>query len=155
MKPAWGGDGIGVRRASASSLRAVIAEIRSEVPDRPLLMQRYVPEIEAGEWSLIFVAGRFRHAVLKQPAAGDFRVNSRFGGKRGRQMAPETAVASAALILSAVQPTPLYARVDGVIVDQRFVCIELELTDPNLYLDLAPDTAASLAEETVRLARTV
>src|SRR5688572_3660761 len=46
-----------------------------------LLVQPYMPEIASkGEWSLIFLGGGYSHAVLKQPGAGDFRVQREFGG---------------------------------------------------------------------------
>ena len=45
------------------------------------LLQRFVPESQSrGEISLVFLSGRFSHAVLKRPRAGDFRVQMDFGG---------------------------------------------------------------------------
>jgi glutathione synthase/RimK-type ligase-like ATP-grasp enzyme len=153
LKPAWGGDGIGVYRATSCSAESVIAQIHAKLPGRPLLMQPYLPQIRDGEWSLIFVAGEFCHAVLKLPAAEDFRANGRFGATRRLATPPKVAIDTAAQVLSFVGSTPLYARVDGVMADNSFMCTELELTDPNLCLDLAPQTAARLAAETVRLTK--
>lgn len=153
LKPTWGGDGIGVHRATSRSVDSVIAEVRAELPDRPLLMQPYLPSIKDGEWSLIFVAGQFCHAALKLPASEDFRANSRFGATRRLATPPKVAVDVAAQVLAFVGSAPLYARVDGVMANNNFICTELELTDPNLYLDLAPQTAERLAAETIRMTK--
>jgi len=42
----------------------------------PFLVQPFIPEIqEHGEISFVYIDGRFSHAALKRPAAGDFRVH--------------------------------------------------------------------------------
>jgi hypothetical protein len=45
---------------------------------------------------------------------------------------------------------PLYARVDGVVADGRFVLRELEVNEPGLGLDLAPGSADRFAEALLR-----
>ena len=44
------------------------------------IWRRWSGSCRTGEWSLVFFAGRFSHAVLKRPAAGDFRVQAEHGG---------------------------------------------------------------------------
>ena len=39
----------------------------------------------------------------------------------------------------------LYARVDGCIVDGRFVLMELEMLEPDLFFNLAPEAAPRFA----------
>ncbi len=151
VKPAWGGDGVGVRRVDAESVDAAIADILAEAPGRPLMVQPYLPEIAAGEWSLVFIGGEFAHAVLKRPAAGDFRVNSRFGGVRARAEPVGGIIEDAARILDLLPARPLYARIDGVVRAGSLLCTELELTDPGLYFDLAPESAGKLAVATLAL----
>lgn len=42
---------------------------------------------------------------------------------------------------------PLYARIDGVITGTGVFClIELEMNEPDLYCDYAPEQAACFAE---------
>ncbi|MFO7680581.1 MAG: hypothetical protein R6X34_11065, partial [Chloroflexota bacterium] len=41
----------------------------------------------------------------------------------------------------------LYARVDGVVVNGRFVLMELELIEPALFLSLAAGSAARFAQK--------
>ncbi|HWA48634.1 MAG TPA: hypothetical protein VG742_10190, partial [Dongiaceae bacterium] len=138
-----------VRRADAASIHGVVAGIAAEVPGRPLMVQSYLPEIEEGEWSLIFLGGAFAHAVLKRPAPGEFRINSRFGGTRAAVSPPRAMIADGEHVASLLPEVPLYARIDGVMRDGRLLCTELELTDPNLYFDLAPESAQKLASLTL------
>jgi hypothetical protein len=54
-----------------------------EVPPlaEPAIVQPFLASIrDAGELSLIYLGGRFSHAVRKVPAAGDFRVQEEHGG---------------------------------------------------------------------------
>ena len=45
------------------------------------MVQPFVDEIATeGEWSLLFFAGEYSHAVLKRPRPGDFRVQEAHGG---------------------------------------------------------------------------
>lgn len=47
-----------------------------------VLVQAYLPEIATGgELSMVSIDGRYSHAVRNVPKAGDFRVQSDFGGK--------------------------------------------------------------------------
>jgi len=84
--------------------------------------------------------------VRKVAAAGDFRVQREFGGAFTvvEPSAAEIAVAEAAL---AVAPAPpFYARVDLIPdADGRPLVMELELIEPDLYLDLTPDRGESFA----------
>ncbi|KAF2085052.1 hypothetical protein K490DRAFT_59167 [Saccharata proteae CBS 121410] len=52
-------------------------------PGSSFMIQEFMSAIQSpsgGEWSLIYVAGQLTHAVLKEPRAGEFRINSAFGG---------------------------------------------------------------------------
>jgi len=120
------------------------------------ILQAFVPEIQThGELSLMFIAGRFSHAVLKRPAAGDFRVQSEFGGSVATHRVADGARAFGEAVVAAVPHPWLYARVDIVETAQGPVLMELELIEPALFLDAAPGAAARLAEEIVRLTRVV
>ena len=105
------------------------------------MIQKFVDEITTtGEWSLIFFAGKFSHAVLKRPQDGDFRVQSDFGGTSHLHTPPAELITQAEEILRLIEAPLLYARVDGVNSDGRFVLIELELIEPQLFLGV--DAAA-------------
>lgn len=112
-----------------------------------MLAQPWLTSITAsGEWSLIYFDGRFSHAVAKVPREGEFRVQPEHGGIITRCDPPAGAreVADAAL---AEAPTPsTYARVDLVAGnDGSLQVIELELIEPALWLDHAPDPTAFAA----------
>lgn len=115
------------------------------------------PFIEAlardGELSFVFLGGEFSHAVLKRAAAGEFRVQSRYGGTVTRVDAPAEWVTQARSILEAVPGPWLYARVDGCILDGRFVLVELEMLEPDLFLNYEPEAPARFAEALLRLLR--
>ena len=54
--------------------------------------------------------------------------------------------AAAAATITALDPTPTYARVDLVRAgDGQLLLIEVELIEPELWFDLAPDAATRLA----------
>jgi hypothetical protein len=111
-------------------------------------------EIEReGEWSLHFFDGAFSHAIVKRPRTGDFRVQLEHGGS------VESAEPSAAMIeaarraIDAAPDTgapPLYARVDGCVVNGAFVLMELELLEPALSLACSNGAAERLADALLR-----
>jgi glutathione synthase/RimK-type ligase-like ATP-grasp enzyme len=116
-----------------------------------VLLQARVPEVEErGEWSFVFFDRQYSHAVLKRAAPGEFRVHIEWGGT------VETATPSTALVLDAQTlvdrldlPVP-YARVDGTEVDGRLMLMELELIEPELFLDHHPEAASRLASAVLR-----
>ena len=87
-----------------------------------------------GEYSFIFVAKRFSHCVLKVPAAGDYRVQSVFGGQNHTHTPSADDLAIAQSVLEAIDFDLLYARVD-MMRDARgaLALMELEIIEPYLY----------------------
>lgn len=122
----------------------------SELPPGEYLLQPFVQAIvDDGEWSLLFFGGEFSHAVIKRPAAGDYRVQSQYGG-RTDAIEPDAATLAAAKHALATCATlglgdAGYARVDGVVVNGRFLLMELELIEPFLFLADRPDAAERYA----------
>jgi len=117
-----------------------------------VMVQPFVPEILGGEWSQIFLGGDYSHAVVKRPAAGDFRVQHDFGGTIEVREPSAALVADARAALSAAADATgvrveeiLYARVDGVDRDGRLMLMELELIEPVLFFAHAPGSAARMA----------
>jgi hypothetical protein len=114
------------------------------------VLQAFVPEIAAGEVSLVFVDGSYSHAVHKQPAPGEFRVQRDFGG-RIATMAPSPPLRTFAerVLQTAARPW-IYARVDLVETRAGPILMELELIEPDLFLARAPDAADRLADALLR-----
>ena len=103
----------------------------------PAMVQQFIPEIlSPGEWSLVFIGGEFSHSVVKLPTAGEFRVQSQFGGTARALKPPQEMVRVASKIIELLPEPPLYARVDGIECQSGFVLMEVELIEPVLFLGL-------------------
>jgi glutathione synthase/RimK-type ligase-like ATP-grasp enzyme len=139
---------------------AAFAEAVMQLPrEFEYLVQPFVLEIVSdGEWSLLYFAGEFSHAVIKRPAAGDYRVQDEFGGSVEPVQPNAATLAAADRALAAVAALGhgghAYVRVDGVISAGRFLIMELELIEPFLYLAARPAAAERLARDVAeRVAR--
>lgn len=111
------------------------------------LLQRFLPEVvERGEVSLVFVADVCTHAVRKRARAGDFRVQYDFGGSATREAVDPGLERFGRQALEASGLAWLYARVDVVETASGPVLMELELIEPDLFLDQAPEAGDRLAE---------
>lgn len=136
IKPAVSGGAYLTRLFDRSEIASVAAEYTPIAIERDLLIQPFMPEIqEQGELSLLFFGGEFSHAVLKKPSAGEFRVQSQFGGNYRAIEVSEELIEIAMKIIAAFGGELVYARVDGIISDGKFLLMELELIEPDLYFD--------------------
>src|SRR5262249_58766925 len=106
-----------------------------------------------GEWSLIFLGGEYSHAVLKRPAEGDFRVQRHFGGSPAAAVPSARLIADAAAVLAEIGGPLLYARVDGIEREGRFVLMEAEVNEPYLFLEFSADAPGLFADAIARLTR--
>jgi glutathione synthase/RimK-type ligase-like ATP-grasp enzyme len=112
----------------------------------PAIVQRFIEAIESeGEWSLVFVGGEYSHAVNKKPAAKDFRVQVEHGGTVIGGEAPAIALQFAARVLKLLPRPAVFARVDVVVDCGRIWLMELEVIEPELYLEMAAGAAGRLA----------
>jgi len=114
------------------------------------LVQPFIPEISReGELSLIFFNQQFSHAALKRPAEGEFRVQAEHGGHEVRFQPDEQTISAASVILEHAAGETLYARVDGFLKDGVFQLMELELIEPDLFLDLEPGAGERFVQSLV------
>lgn len=118
------------------------------------MVQPYVPGIdETGERALVYVGGRFLHAVQKgavlAPGAAYDDEKMPHPDLRPWQPTPgELGVAARALAAVPGSPELLYARVDLVDDADGAPCVmELELVEPNLFLFLHEDSLSAVTEE--------
>lgn len=136
IKPAVSGGAYLTRLFDRSEIASVAAEYASIGVERDLLIQPFMPEIqELGELSLLFFGDKFSHAVLKRPSVGEFRVQSQFGGNYRAIAVSEELIETAQKIIAAFGGELVYARVDGIISNGKFLLMELELIEPDLYFD--------------------
>lgn len=146
LKPAWGASGHDVRVVQVNGLSS--ERIRWRAGDRRgVIAQSFVPEIKEGETSLVFFGNTYSHALLRRPAAGDFRANSDYGSQM--ELAPRTDPAKievARHALSTLPFVPTYSRVDVTGTGDDVTLMELELNEPSLGLHLSPGAAARFAD---------
>ena len=122
---------------------------------RTAMVQPYLASVdEAGETAMLFIGGSFSHAVRKGPllkqgegvrqdrdSRGDLRAARPGADQRDVAEAVFEAIGS----LQPGVPAPLYARIDLVRdAEGRPVVLELELTEPSLFLPQAPGAARTL-----------
>ena len=121
-----------------------VAERLTEHGD--VVVQPFVPAIVDGERSLVFLGGRFSHAVRKVPKVGDYRSQRHLGGHEVDHE-PNSAELQVALAAMAAAPGRLtYARVDLVDWEGAPVLIELEVIEPDLFLRDVPERVDRFVE---------
>jgi glutathione synthase/RimK-type ligase-like ATP-grasp enzyme len=129
--------------ASGDTRRA----FRELVAESDVLVQPFLREIEQeGEWSFVFLGGEFSHAVLKRPAAGDFRVQAEYGGSVLTQPPPSSAISEAKAVANHLRGPWAYARIDAVLAEGALTLMEVELIEPYLFLGSHPMAAVRLAD---------
>jgi glutathione synthase/RimK-type ligase-like ATP-grasp enzyme len=112
-----------------------------------MLVQPFLRSVAGeGEYSCLLFGGRFSHAIVKRPKAGDYRVQPHLGGSEHPCPPPEGAIDLAHEALAAAPADAAYARVDMVRDNEgKLAIIELELIEPALWLQHAPDGGESFA----------
>ncbi|MDO9187501.1 MAG: hypothetical protein Q7W13_15915 [Bacteroidia bacterium] len=114
--------------------------INDLLKEEAFLVQPFIKEIETeGEWSFIFFDGKYSHSVLKKPRSGDFRVQHCYGGTIHADNIETLHVETAKKFVDRFAKDCLYARVDGVMVNNEFLLMELELLEPFLFLSYHPN----------------
>ncbi len=111
-----------------------------EVTGRRMLVQPMMTTIASeGELSLFMLGGRYSHAIVKRPKAGDFRVQPQFGGVFEATDPAPAARELADAALAASGSGIAYARVDMVGDGAAgYRLMEIELIEPYLFLERAP-----------------
>ncbi|GAA0964209.1 hypothetical protein GCM10009555_000840 [Acrocarpospora macrocephala] len=135
-----------IRTGDRQQAEAFAVELESQ--GRTIMVQPYLETVEhEGELSLIYFGGQFSHAVRRNAMlAHDMRDGVAGNGKFTLRDPDEDQFELAERVLGQVAEELLYARVDVVrMPDGEPVLIELELTEPYLYLKAefdAPDMFA-------------
>lgn len=119
---------------------------------RTAMIQPYLESVEGeGETSIVFLDGEISHAVRKVPALTE----GGHGDPSGLvALTPELRDTAVAIMNTADARGLLYARVD-LVRDGRgaLALMELELTEPTLFLPQAPHAATTLAMAILRRLR--
>lgn len=150
VKPTVSGGAHRTWRATPAGVMEDDARLAAMIEQGAVMVQPLLGEVEReGEWSLVFFAGRYSHAVLKRPRTGDFRVQREHGGSLAPAAPSGKTIVAAERVLESVPfgpEPPLYARVDGCVVDGELLLMELELLEPELFLRCAAEAPDRLAE---------
>ncbi len=145
VKPRTGAGGVGVVVAQSAQdprLEGLVAG--------PWIAQPLVASVRTtGESSVYVLDGRAVAQVDKRAAGEEVRVHELYGGSSrpvpldaGRAAVAEDAVRRAGRLRGA---DLAYARVDLMVWEEAWVVSELELIEPGLYLDVAPEVAGHFA----------
>ncbi|MBX3726215.1 MAG: hypothetical protein KF823_09880 [Xanthomonadales bacterium] len=152
VKPTVGAGSRGARRFLASEREQAVDHARQlQAQGLHVLVQPYLDQVdEAGETALLYFDGEFSHAIRKGPLlkrqAGSTR--ALFAPEHIRERTPSAQERSVAEQVLAAQPFGRlpYARVDLLPSPEGPRLLELELTEPSLFLDHAPGSADRLVD---------
>ncbi len=82
IKPLFLGGGASVAKTSATdpAFDTKVAALMAEAGKEPLIVQRFIPEVVAGDKRVFIIDGAVAGVVRRVPNAGDFRANIHVGG---------------------------------------------------------------------------
>lgn len=139
VKPVVSGGSKNTFKVTLENAGKIEQQLGTFLAKEDFIVQPFLAAIEtSGEWSFVFFGGRFSHALLKRSKPGDFRVQAAFGGTVDLPNPSTALLASAQKYVDRFASQCLYARVDGTVVDEQFILMELELIEPFLFLETAP-----------------
>lgn len=160
VKPSVGAGSRDAQRHGRDERAAAIAHVRRLLDaHRSALLQPYLPSVDAeGETALLFFDGEFSHAIRKGPLLQRNAEATRalFAAEHITPRPPsdyQIAVAHRALAAMPFAQPLLYARVDLIRADDGSSrLLELELTEPSVFLAHAEGAAARFAAAILRRA---
>jgi glutathione synthase/RimK-type ligase-like ATP-grasp enzyme len=122
------------------------AEVKNLPVDKyEFMIQPFLTDIQTeGEYSFIFLGGKFSHALVKRPKNGDFRVQSEYGGSVDAYSPTSEELKLTEFIHSILPEKPHYARIDLARYHGELVIMEVELLEPELFFRIRPDSAHQL-----------
>mgnify|MGYP000969581151 CR=1 FL=1 len=136
IKPAFSAGSYLTEVFEVANMEEINQKYQTIASEKDLLLQEFKPEIETeGEMSLIFFNKNFSHAVNKKPKAGDFRIQVQFGGIYAAVRPSAEVIQQAQSIVNTFPNDLLYARVDGIIINNKIQLMEVECIEPDLYFN--------------------
>ena len=151
LKPCFGAEGHGVTRFSKRDTTYAASVLRELLRMSDVLLQAYVPAVEQGEYSAVFIGNEYSHCVKKTPRKGDFRSNYSFGAREELiELQPELRT-EVTQIYKKCAIESLYARFDFVLAKTGIILMELELIEPYLFMDVQPAAAQKFVRAFERL----
>ncbi|MDG5766261.1 hypothetical protein QA596_02200 [Balneolales bacterium ANBcel1] len=147
LKPAISGGARHTWRVNQQNAGEIASLLKHLIPEESFLLQPFIQDVlHTGEITLMVIGGRYTHAVQKLPKPGDFRVQDDHGGTVHAFVPTRDQIALAEHAMAACPSPPAYGRVD-LVRDRagRWVVMELEIIEPELWLRYHPPAAVDLA----------
>ncbi|MGK0201241.1 MAG: glutathione synthase/RimK-type ligase-like ATP-grasp enzyme [Planctomycetota bacterium] len=133
VKPVIGAGASGLtimQRNDADSIDRAAAALQCEG-----LVQPLIPEIRTlGETSCTFFAGEFSHAVVKRPGTDSILVQAEHGGRTEPASLTPEQLATARSMLDLLPEPAVFARVDMVLIESAPLLMEIEVIEPELFV---------------------
>lgn len=141
IKPAYSAGSYQTQVFEIDDIEKINQQYKPIAAEKELLLQEFMPQIQTlGETSFIFFNKKFSHAVNKKPVEGEFRIQSQFGGKYKLVQPEQELVNKAQKIVNTFQGDLLYARVDGIVIENELHLMEVECIEPDLYFNLSENS---------------
>ncbi|MGC4039670.1 MAG: hypothetical protein QM710_02440 [Flavobacterium sp.] len=152
IKPAYSGGSYQTEVFDVLQREQVNLQYRPIAAEKELLLQKFMPEIiSEGETSFIFFNKKFSHCINKIPAQGDFRVQVQFGGNYKNIVPDQDLIRQAQAIVDTFEEDLLYARVDGIIINNQIHLMEVECIEPDLYFNHSEGSQQRFVEAILEL----
>jgi glutathione synthase/RimK-type ligase-like ATP-grasp enzyme len=136
VKPVLGEGGYGMRRYD----RHHIDEHGTDMISAEYYVQPFTNSVSRnGEFSLVFIGGRYSHAALKRCKAGEYRTQISHGGTEEAYRACAREIELASQFVSALPDSPLACRIDLIRDGDELFLMEVEAIEPILYPHFLPD----------------
>ena len=139
-----------INKKNAATLQDTVQPL---IAEESFLIQPFIRNIQTtGEDTLIIIDGRYTHAIRKLPKTGDFRVQDDHGGTVHPLQPEKEQIDLAERTMAACPSVPVYGRVDMVKDHEgRWLVMELELIEPELWLRESPAAAKHFAKALSRI----
>jgi len=140
IKPSVSASAYNTEKLETKNLRVEIAKLRTKLQTTNIvdkiahsfMIQPFIPSVTTiGEFSHIIINNKFSFAIMKKTATGDFRVQN---GNRELMIPTPEQVEFSEKVMKGLGKNVLYARVDFLEHEGKFLLMELELIEPYLYL---------------------
>lgn len=141
IKPAFSAGSYLTEVFKTDEIDLISEKYKSLASQKDVLLQKFMPEIQTlGETSFIFFNKKFSHCVNKKPAENEFRIQVQFGGKYSLIHPNQELINQAQEIINLFKGKLLYARVDGIVIDNQIHLMEVECIEPDLYFNLSENS---------------
>lgn len=152
IKPAYSAGSYLTEVFNPSETDKINSKYSTIAQERDLLIQEFKTEItHQGKTSFIFFNKKFSHCINKKPAENEFRIQAQFGGKYTLVQPSEVLIQQAQEIINNFHEKLLYARVDGIIIENQIHLMKIECLEPDLYFNFAPEAIKNFTASILEL----